>query len=218
MLMKPISFSPARYYILGEPGPAIEHIWVCLHGHAQSVATLAAQLVHLNTPERLLVLPEALSRQAHSETSAQVLDAPAWWFAPNSEADDLAYITTYLDGLTDHIRALCRPGTSVTVLGYGHGAAAAVGWLSANHLACDQLVLCNAVFPPEINRQTLFAALPPRRVMVVSTAAAAGFTPEADGWVLMRELLDAGQSVRLDVGLLTLAALDASSERSEGRL
>ena len=62
--MQPYSFTTPRTahcYSLGKPGPAIEHRWICLHGHHQPVA---AQLVQLDTPERLLILPEALSRHA----------------------------------------------------------------------------------------------------------------------------------------------------------
>ena len=62
MLLSFITPRTARYLSLGEPGPAIEHVWVCLHGHGQPVAGLARQLQNLDTPERLLVLPEALSR------------------------------------------------------------------------------------------------------------------------------------------------------------
>ncbi|WP_310390879.1 hypothetical protein [Hymenobacter sp.] len=220
--MSPYSFTTPRtahFYSLGEPGPAIAHLWVCLHGHDQAVADLAAQLVNLDTPERLLVLPEALSRRADPATSDRPTDALGVWFAPHSVDADLADLTTYLDGLTDHIRARCPAGTPVTVLGYGHGAAAAVGWLAENHLVFERLILYAAVFPPEIDRRTLFAALPQRPIVVVSTTTA--FTPEVEGAELVRELLDAGQTARLsyaDAGLLTLAALGAGGEARSSRL
>ena len=37
---------------------------MCLHGHDQPLAHLVEQLRNLDTPERLLLLPEALSRYA----------------------------------------------------------------------------------------------------------------------------------------------------------
>lgn len=215
--MQPYSFTTPRtahYYSLGEPGPAIAHLWICLHGHHQPVAGLAAQLVHLDTPERLLILPEALSRHALPETSGRSADALGVWFAPHSVADDFADVTTYLDGLTDAIRARCPAGTPVTVLGYGHGAAAAVGWLTENHLPYDRLILYAAVLPPEIDRRALFAALPPRPIAVVSTTTDA-FTTETDGQGLVQDLREAGHTARLsyaDEGALTLAALGAGGE------
>ncbi len=217
--MLPYTFTTPRtahYYSLGEPGPGIQHVWVCLHGHDQPVADLAAQLVNLDTPERLLILPEALSRHARPETSGRPSDALGVWFAPHSVEDDLADVTTYLDGLTDFILARCPAGTPVTVLGYGHGAAAAAGWLAENHLPYDRLIFYAAVFPPEIDRRALFLALPPRPVAVVSTTADV-FTAEADGRALVQDLRDAGHSARLsyaDVGPLTLAALGAGGEAS----
>ena len=215
--MEPYAFTTPRtahYYSLGEPGPGIGHLWVCLHGHDQPVAGLAAQLVQLDTPERLLILPEALSRHARPETSDRVADALGTWFAPHSVDVDLADVTTYLDGLTDAVRARCPAGTPVTVLGYGHGAAAAVGWLAENHLAYDRLILYAPVFPPEIDRRALFAALSARPIVVVSTTTDS-FTPEADGRALVQDLRDAGRTARLsyaDVGPLTLAALGAGGE------
>ena len=215
--MQPYTFVTSRtahYYSLGEPGPDIEHLWVCLHGHDQPVADLAAQLVNLDTPERLLILPEALSRHARPETSDQASDALALWFTPHSVAEDLADATTYLDGLTDAIRTRCPAGTPVTVLGYGHGAAAALGWLTENHLVFVRLILYAAVLPPEIDRRALFAALPARPIVVVDTATD-GFSAEADGRALVQDLLEAGQTARLsyaDEGLLTLAALGAGGE------
>ena len=215
--MQPYSFTTPRtahYYSLGEPGPAIAHLWICLHGHHQPVAGLAAQLVHLDTPERLLILPEALSRHALPETSGQATDALGVWFAPHSVTDDFADVTTYLDGLADAIRARCPAGTPITVLGYGHGAAAAVGWLTENHLPYDRLILYAAVLPPEIDRRALFAALPPRPIAVVSTTTDT-FTPETDGSALVQDLREAGHTARLsyaDEGPLTLAALGAGGE------
>lgn len=215
--MQPISFitpRTAHYYSLGEPGPAIGHLWVCLHGHHQPVAGLAAQLVHLDTPERLLILPEALSRHAQPETSGRATDALGVWFAPHSVEYDFADVTTYLDGLTDATLKRCPAGTPVTVLGYGHGAAAAVGWLAENHLPYERLILYAAVFPPEIDRRALFAALSPRPIVVVSTTTDS-FTPEADGLALLQDLREAGHAARLsyaDEGPLTLAALGAGGE------
>lgn len=55
---------PAPLITTASVSPAIEHLWVCLHGYDQPVAGLAAQFVDLDTPEYLLILPEALSRPA----------------------------------------------------------------------------------------------------------------------------------------------------------
>ena len=152
-----------RFYSLGEPGPDIQHLWVCLHGHEQPVAELAAQLVNLDTPERLLILPEALARFTLPDGSDRPASDRAAWFAPNSLGPDLADAAAYLQALTTQTLAACPPGTPVTVLAYGHGAVAACHWLAGSGLAYDRLILYAAVFPALPDRRALLATLPARR-------------------------------------------------------
>ncbi|UOQ80539.1 hypothetical protein [Hymenobacter sp. 5414T-23] len=101
----------ARYISLGEPGPGIQHIWFCLHGREQSLQDFANQLVNLDTPERLLVLPEGLSRYALPalETTPEAADTVASWFAPDSIEADLTDLTVYLNGLATELLAACPP-------------------------------------------------------------------------------------------------------------
>ena len=217
--MLPLSFTTsrtARYLSLGEPGPAIEHVWVCLHGHGQPLAELAAHLQNLDTPERLLLLPEALSRyeQLQDANADGIIDeAPrtdAAWFAAETLLPDLTDLTVYLDALTAQVLATCPPDTPVTVLGYGHGAAAACRWLASNGRAYDRLILVAPVFPPEIDRRATLVALPEHPVLVVSTTTDT-YSPEAAGEGLMQDLHEVGLSAQQRLvdatGPLPLAAL-----------
>ena len=210
--MLPLSFATsrtARYLSLGEPGPAITQVWVCLHGHGHPVADLAVQLQNLDTPECLLVLPEALSRYQLPADGPEEAPTLAAWFAAESLLADLADLGPYLDGLTQQVLAACPPGTPLTVLGYGHGAAAACRWLAGNGVDYSRLILCAPVFPPEIDRRATLVALPERPVLVVSTTTDT-YTPEAAGEGLMQDLLDVGLSAQqrlVDAGPLPLAAL-----------
>ncbi|QNP53251.1 hypothetical protein H9L05_06375 [Hymenobacter qilianensis] len=99
----------ARYYCVGEPGPTIRHVWFCLHGEGQSVADFAAQLSNLVTPERLLILPEALSRYTLPPAPDGTLSTGATWFAASDLLPDLADLTNYLDSLAETILAACPP-------------------------------------------------------------------------------------------------------------
>ncbi|MBC6991886.1 alpha/beta hydrolase [Hymenobacter sp. BT491] len=215
--MQPTTFATtrtARYYSLGPAGPDVRHIWFCLHGEGQPVAELAAQLEKLDTPERLLILPEALSRYALPPDEDGQRRVGAAWFAAGDLLPDFTDLTTYLDALADEVLATCPPDTPVTVLGYGHGAAAACRWLAGNRLTYERLILYAAVFPPEIDRRATLVGLPERPVTVVATTADA-YTPEAAGEGLVQDLLEAGLSAQLlivDEGPLTLAALGAGGE------
>ncbi|TGD77851.1 hypothetical protein [Hymenobacter wooponensis] len=206
----------ARYISLGEPGPGIQHVWFCLHGREQSLQDFASQLVNLDTPERLLVLPEGLSRYALPalDTTPETAATVASWLAPDSSEADLADLTVYLNGLAAQVLAACPPNTPVTVLGFGHGAAIACRWLAAGRIPYDRLVLYASIFPAEIDRQATLAALPNRPVTVVTTTTDT-FTSEAAGEGLVQDLQAAGLTAQLryvSEGPLTLAALGASGE------
>ena len=216
--MLPLSFKTprtARYLLLGEPGPAIGHVWVCLHGHGQAVADLAKQLQNLDTPEQLLVLPEALSRYDQPESGAETPVTHAAWFATDSLLADFDDLGIYLDDLTRQVLAACPPDTPLTVLGYGHGAAAACRWLANNGTEYVRLILYAPVFPAEIDRRATLVALPEHPVLVVSTTADT-YTAEAADEGLMQDLLDVGLSAQQRLvdaaGPLPLAVLAGSPE------
>ena len=215
--MLPLTFTTsrtARYLTLGEAGPATAQVWVCLHGHGQSLTELAAYLQHFAAPEHLLLLPEALSRyeQPQDANADGIIDAAprtdAAWFAAETLLPDLTDLTAYLDALTAQVLAACPPDTPVTVLGYGHGAAAACRWLASNGRPYDRLVLVAPVFPPEIDRRATLVALPEHPVLVVCPAPhSAGAADEG----LLQDLLEVGLSAQQHFveasGPLPLAAL-----------
>lgn len=120
----------------------------------------------------------------------------------------------FLDQLTEHILVTCPPGTSLTVLGYGHGATAASGWLAGNRFPYEQLVFCAAIFPPQINRTRLFAGLPRAPVLVVDTTAEEG-RHQTDSTDLLQDLRHARLPARLsrvEAGPLPLAILDGGGQ------
>ncbi|KAA9332990.1 hypothetical protein F0P96_08370 [Hymenobacter busanensis] len=203
----------ARYALLGQPSAAVRTVWFCLHDADQTIDDLAAQLAPMaNTPEHLLVLPEALSRYAlPGATPAQAPQPAAAWLAPGSGdlLPDLLDLTAYLDALAADIMAQCPPDTPLTVLGCGQGAAAACRWLSGSRTAYERLILYAAVFPPDFDRRATLVALPERPVTVVSTTVDT-LTPEAAGNGLLQDLLDVGLPAGLRhvvPGPITLAAL-----------
>ena len=201
--MLPLQFTTsrtARYLILGEASPTTNHLWVCLHGHGQSLAELAAYLQNLVVPGCLLLLPEALSRyeQLQDVNADGILDAAprtgAAWFAAETLLPDLTDVAAYLDGLVAQVLPTCPPATPLTVLGYGHGAAAACRWLAGTSRPYDRLILVEPVFPPEIDRRATLVALPEYPVLVMRATDAS--TPEAADDGLMQDLLDVGLSAQ----------------------
>ena len=204
----------ARYISLGEPSPEVQHVWFCLHGRGQSLTDFAAQLVNLDTPERLLILPEALSRYTLPAEPTDTLVTGASWFTDDSLIPDLADVTTYLDSLAAQVLAACPSGVPVTVLGYGHGAAVACRWLANGNVPYSRLILYASVFPAVLDRGTTLEKLPNRPITLISTTTN-NFTPEASGEGLLHDMQLAGLPAQLrfvSEGPLTLAALGAASE------
>ena len=52
----------ARYFTLGQPGPALREVWVVCHGYGQLAEPFLAHFAEVTSPARLIVAPEALSR------------------------------------------------------------------------------------------------------------------------------------------------------------
>lgn len=207
----------ARYALLGDPGPGIRSVWFCLHEAGQSVAELAGYLAPLDTPDRLLVLPEGLSRfTLPGAVPAGLPQMAAAWLAPGSGdlLPDLSDLTVYLDSLSQHILAQCPSDVSVTVLGCGQGAAAACRWLSGNRLQYERLVLYAASFPPDFDRRATLVSLPDRPITVIATTVDT-LTAEAAGEGLVRDLRDVGLQATLRhvaPGSITLAALGPTAD------
>lgn len=197
-LFSPRTAHKATYFRLGHPGPGIREVWLCLHGHGQPVAEIAARLVHFDTPGRLLLFPAALAPNPTAPTHPL-------WYRPGSLGPDLALVRAYLDELVTDVLVACLAGVTLTVLGYGEGATAATAWLADNRFPYNQLVLDAAAFPAAIRRDLLFADLPLSPVLLITSPLALPLTT-----ALENELQAAGQPTRLSVvenGPLPLAVL-----------
>ena len=52
----------ARYFLLGEPGPAVRDLWIACHGYGQLAADFLESFGGIAAPDRLVATPEGLSR------------------------------------------------------------------------------------------------------------------------------------------------------------
>ena len=52
----------ARYFTLGQAGTGITDVWFACHGYGQLAADFVKEFECIDAPERLVVVPEALSR------------------------------------------------------------------------------------------------------------------------------------------------------------
>lgn len=146
----------ARYFTLGDLGPATREVWVVLHGYAQLAARFLTQFEPVADPARVIVAPEGLSR-FYLETSRRGSHGDlvgATWMTREDRLADIADYVHYLDALYAAIFARVeRRGASLHVLGFSQGTATASRWtaLGADGARPDRLILWGGEVPPDLD-------------------------------------------------------------------
>ncbi len=138
----------ARYYTIGEPGPATRDVWFVCHGYGQPAADFIREFEIIANPTRVIVAPEALSRHyVPTESGFHSAEAKvgASWMTREDRQTEIADYVGYLDALYDEIIAkVNRQSVSVTVLGFSQGGSTASRWVSRGRSRADRLVLWGA--------------------------------------------------------------------------
>ncbi len=135
----------ARFQMTGEPGAAITDVWFACHGYGQLAADFVREFAPIAAPERLIVVPEALSR--FYVTSAEGFHGPdtpvgATWMTREDRDEEITDYVAYLDALYDEtFRTVDRERVAVTVLGFSQGGATANRWLTRGRARADRLIM-----------------------------------------------------------------------------
>lgn len=135
----------ARYFTLGEMGPAIDDVWFVCHGYGQLASDFVKEFEVIADPRRLIVAPEGLSRYYLSTGPGfHAADAKigATWMTREDRETEIADYVAYLDDLYDEIfRQLDRDKARVTVVGFSQGGATANRWLTRGTGRADRLLM-----------------------------------------------------------------------------
>jgi len=125
----------ARYHALGDAATASE-IWIVLHGYGHLARYFLRKFEGLEEG-RLIVAPEGLSRFYLDDGHTRV---GATWMTREDRELEIADQLTYLDQLTEHLRAGSRADIRLNVLGFSQGVATACRWAAigrtASHAWC----------------------------------------------------------------------------------
>jgi predicted esterase len=143
----------ARYFTLGQSGPAVREVWVVCHGYGQLAEPFLAHFSHVASPARWVVAPEALSRfyvgppTGGSHAASAV---GATWMTREDRAAEIADQVAYLDTLYDAVfSTLDRRAVRVTVLGFSQGVATIGRWLSHTRAVIDRAVCWGGAIPDD---------------------------------------------------------------------
>jgi predicted esterase len=143
----------ARFYLLGEVTAGTRELWVACHGYAQLARFFARPFAGIVSPERAVVVPEALNRY-YFETAPGVhgLDArvAATWMTREDREQEIADYVEYLDNLVEHVVGDVAPDVRITALGFSQGTATVSRWVARGRTPVERVVLWGAGLPPEL--------------------------------------------------------------------
>jgi predicted esterase len=135
----------ARYVTAGPPAADASAVWFALHGYGQLARRFARQLRPLLDEQRLVVVPEALSRFYLEGGQGRV--GASWMTREDREAEISDYVC-YLDQLLGVVAPPERVPTAV--LGFSQGVATACRWSLAGRVRPQWLVLWAGGLPPDL--------------------------------------------------------------------
>ena len=141
----------ARYYSLGEPGPATRQLWFVCHGYGQLAGRFLRHFEPLHDGSRVIVAPEGLSRFYLSESPAERRVGASWMTREDRLVEIEDYVR-YLDAVHDDVRGGIGSGpVSVHAVGFSQGAATVSRWAALGRTHVDRLVLWGGEFPPDLD-------------------------------------------------------------------
>ncbi len=143
----------ARYYTLGGGGGgggggAVRDVWMVCHGYGQLAARFARHFSAIASPERLVIVPEALSR-FYIDTAAREVVGASWMTREHRESEISDYVA-YLDAVYAEAAADAR-GARVTAFGFSQGASTASRWAALGHYPATRLILWGGELPPDLD-------------------------------------------------------------------
>jgi len=140
----------ARYFTLGAPERA-QDVWFVCHGYGQLAARFLERFRAVESSERCIVAPEALSRFYLSEHAGERRVGTSWM----TKEDRLHEIEDYVRYL-DAVYAQVSPSKkSVTALGFSQGTATVCRWAALGSSRIDRLILWGGEVPPDLDLKRL---------------------------------------------------------------
>ncbi len=181
----------ARYVVLGPEDGPVDDVWVACHGYGQLATYFARHLRAVDTPGRLVVVPEGLSRfyldgDNGGRAPGRYERTAASWMTRDDREADIADITRYLD---DVFVAVCtRAGVDpkvvpLTAFGFSQGTATVARWLALSPLLAQRaervrrLILWGGGLPHDLDLAAEMPWLAPAGLTLVAGDRDALATP-----------------------------------------
>ena len=152
----------ARYYTMGGCGEGVDEAWFVLHGYRQAARRFARRFEVLDTPERIVVVPEALSRFYVDRSPGR--HGPehrvgASWMTREDRENEIADYVAYLNALAGEVAKGAPAIRRRVVLGFSQGAHTASRWVVLGRPAANELVLWGAGLATDLTPDALAVGL-----------------------------------------------------------
>ena len=140
----------ARYYTIGGGTQPLAESWIVLHGLGQLASVFITYFQSIDTPDRLVVAPEALNRHymmPEGGGSSRDAKVGATWMTRQDRENEIADYVDYLDAVWRETGGASR----VTVLGFSQGVATAARWIAMGKSRIDRFVAWAGQIPPDVD-------------------------------------------------------------------
>ncbi len=164
----------ARYYTLGGQGETVGEAWFALHGYRQTARRFARRFTAVDEPERIVVVPEALSRFYVDPSPGR--HGPehrvgASWMTREDRDNEIADYVAYLDAVADEVaRTAAQAARRRVVLGFSQGSHTASRWVVLGRADVQELVLWGGGLATDLGLDALAVGLAGVRVTFVRGA------------------------------------------------
>jgi predicted esterase len=138
----------ARYCTLGPPADRAAEVWFALHGYGQLAPRFAARLAPLDRSDRLVVVPEGLSRFYVDEPRGLV---GAAWMTREDRLHEIGDYVRYLDLVAAAVLAPAGQTPPIHLLGFSQGSATACRWLERGSVSPRRVIIWGGEIPPDID-------------------------------------------------------------------
>src|SRR5689334_24649314 len=136
--------------MLGSLEADLKEVWFVCHGHGQLAARFIARFLPLESPQRLFIAPEALSRYYLSPPKAGPhppgTPVGASWMTSEDRESEINDYVGYLDLLYDEVFSIIdRAKVSLWVLGFSQGVSTVARWVVRGRVEPDRVIVSSGM-------------------------------------------------------------------------
>lgn len=141
----------ARIFQLGEFSTATRELWLVAHGYGQLASYFLTHFEAIQSPQRVMVAPEGLSRFYLKGTHGRV---GASWMTKEDREAEIEDQIAYLDQVLAHLEArqVGKEPLKLVLLGFSQGVATLWRWVNRGRPRPDWFILWAGDMPAETER------------------------------------------------------------------